>query len=1166
MSKKVLSLVLALVMVLGSFSFVSAASLNDVAGTVYEEAVGRLSLLGILEGYPDGSFKPEGEITRAEFAAVAVRAKGLANAAKAAEGLPTGFTDVPTWNWASGVVGTAAKAGIVNGVGHGLFAPQAPVKYEEAITMLVRALGYEASATAKGGYPYGYLIVANEIGLLDEVKGTQGVAATRGIVAQMTDNALEIPLMIQVGFGSETKWVVSGSKEHGTDASEQYLLDSLGFDSVTGRVTSVNSNRKAMTVTVEDEDEVARIGKSKVSIDVPAGFDIYEVEGLETKFWYKGEVVITKVLEEAKYDAIEYIAKDDEIKLITEDEEYEIGVEEKAKPSYAVTINGKDYDDKKAETKADYAKIVINNDDEIIWGQGYTLDGFVVIEEVDGFDVISVDDYNEINVEDYLIVKEGKEISVKDLEEGDVLYYNDDQEFAVVNNNSKTGEIERVYESAREVKFAGSTYDWADDAIYVTEDGKIDELDADILDELMDEEEEVTIFFNFKNEVAVVLTGEIAGTSDYYVLTKNANAYAGRGGKMLALDVRNAEGAKLTFDVDEDFVDASEDGDYLVQDKDGEFKVETLTLVTGNEVASLSKGQVLKITLDKDGEPKEIAKMYKFDVKNNEDIEVEDSKVVANETGKSYRLKSNAVVFYDGTKEAVKLGAAKDVFSEVKGNTAAFYQDKGDVVAIVGETDADTDTTTVSGLFEKAENAKKLKNGQWEIKIRVFGSNKTYVTKDDDLVDPFKDLDGLVIDLEIGEKSGEIELANGKAAVEATHNDGKVTSVGGRNITVEGKNYTLNPGYKVYDTDLKEIDLDDVKGKQVRLYMDGNSARYANYVVATEKAVDSDDDSAEGTVTYINFADKVAIIDGKALEIDSRTMLYNATGDLVGVGVTQLLGTDGTDGLLRKDDVVKDVEVKDGKIVSLVGTKLAQQDAAIRTVITTADGAGALTKAQLDAVAGLKHKGDVAANLTAYDAAIDALTAAEKAAVKTLAQLQAIINKTDVATDKAADEQAGTTLEATIGAMVAATTTNEDVADARAAYDALGAAGKAKVTSIAKLEAAEKALKDAKAALADEIADAKALYVAENASLTAIENDPVLVADIKAVAGYATELADLRTAIDALNSARAAANAFDVEGDTVTATSIDVETGKVTTAITNVNNAKAALKLITDQL
>ena len=100
MSKKVLSLVLALVMVLGTFGTAFAASFPDTVETVYDEAVDRLSLLEILEGYPDGTFKPENQITRAEFAAVAVRAKGLESAAAAAKGLATGFTDVTPAHWA----------------------------------------------------------------------------------------------------------------------------------------------------------------------------------------------------------------------------------------------------------------------------------------------------------------------------------------------------------------------------------------------------------------------------------------------------------------------------------------------------------------------------------------------------------------------------------------------------------------------------------------------------------------------------------------------------------------------------------------------------------------------------------------------------------------------------------------------------------------------------------------------------------------------------------------------------------------------------------------------------------------------------------------------------------------------------------------------------------
>src|SRR5690606_37055255 len=111
-SKKVLSLVLALVMVLGSFSFVSAANYDDVTGTEFEKAVDRLSLLEVLEGFPDGTFKPNDTITRAQFAAVAVRAKGLADAAAASKGLPTGFTDVYVGHWAEGYVTTAAKLGV----------------------------------------------------------------------------------------------------------------------------------------------------------------------------------------------------------------------------------------------------------------------------------------------------------------------------------------------------------------------------------------------------------------------------------------------------------------------------------------------------------------------------------------------------------------------------------------------------------------------------------------------------------------------------------------------------------------------------------------------------------------------------------------------------------------------------------------------------------------------------------------------------------------------------------------------------------------------------------------------------------------------------------------------------------------------------------------------
>jgi S-layer family protein len=303
--KKILSLVLVLTLVLGSFSFAFAAPASDVVGTEYETAVDRLTQLGVLNGYPDGTFKPANTITRAEFAAAVVRVKGLEPAAQAAVGA-TSFTDVPAGHWAAGYINIAAKMGFIKGMGDGTYAPSAPITYEQAITLVTRALGYEPAAEARGGYPYGYLIVANENGLLDAVKGTQGLPAPRGLVAQLLDNALEIPLMIQVGYGAQTKWVVSGTE----DTKEVLLLDDLGFDKIAKeRVVSFDADR--------NEVRFEKHGKAKVA----EGFDFEEVYGVRLNAWLDGnnKVVIYSKADAPKYDAVSGGAK---IKLVSENKSY----------------------------------------------------------------------------------------------------------------------------------------------------------------------------------------------------------------------------------------------------------------------------------------------------------------------------------------------------------------------------------------------------------------------------------------------------------------------------------------------------------------------------------------------------------------------------------------------------------------------------------------------------------------------------------------------------------------------------------------------------------------------------------------------------------------------------------------------------------------------------
>lgn len=226
--KKVLAVVLAFAMIIGTNVF--AASFPDLDMTAnYAEAVSVLADLGILEGYEDGTIQPEGDITRAEFAAIVCRIKGLENAANSAKGT-TQFTDVAADSWASGYINMASQQGIINGVGGGLFLPDENVKFEEAVKMVVAALGYTPRANTMGSYPTGYLAVASQIGVTNGVSGAAGEIANRGTVARLAYNALDVPLMEQVSYGTGSIQYAPG---------DSILLDSLDLIKVEATIDAI---------------------------------------------------------------------------------------------------------------------------------------------------------------------------------------------------------------------------------------------------------------------------------------------------------------------------------------------------------------------------------------------------------------------------------------------------------------------------------------------------------------------------------------------------------------------------------------------------------------------------------------------------------------------------------------------------------------------------------------------------------------------------------------------------------------------------------------------------------------------------------------------------------------------------------------------------------------
>ena len=182
--RKVLSIVLVLALVLGSTAFTFGAVPSDVSGTKYEDAVNVLMELDVISGYPDGSYKPAGIVTRGEMAKIIICALGLEDYAAGA----SSFKDM-AGHWSDKYVAYAASLGIINGYPDGTFKPDNTVSYDEAAKMLVAALGYTEDALI-GTWPGNWVTKAK---VLDIIKGVQSgpAGANRGDIALMTFETLD---------------------------------------------------------------------------------------------------------------------------------------------------------------------------------------------------------------------------------------------------------------------------------------------------------------------------------------------------------------------------------------------------------------------------------------------------------------------------------------------------------------------------------------------------------------------------------------------------------------------------------------------------------------------------------------------------------------------------------------------------------------------------------------------------------------------------------------------------------------------------------------------------------------------------------------------------------------------------------------------------------------
>ena len=139
--KRILPVLICLTILISLSGITSVSALSDVPDNL-EEPIRVLQMLGVVSGYPDGTFRPNRALTRAEFCKMAVELLGEEKICRSMR-ISQLFMDVKSSHWAVGYVNLASRSlKLLVGYPDGTFRPDEPITYAQAVTILVRALGY----------------------------------------------------------------------------------------------------------------------------------------------------------------------------------------------------------------------------------------------------------------------------------------------------------------------------------------------------------------------------------------------------------------------------------------------------------------------------------------------------------------------------------------------------------------------------------------------------------------------------------------------------------------------------------------------------------------------------------------------------------------------------------------------------------------------------------------------------------------------------------------------------------------------------------------------------------------------------------------------------------------------------------------------------------------
>ena len=515
--KKILALVMALVMSLSLVTIANASDFTDSDEITYEEAADVMNAIGIIEGFEDGSFDPDGTLTREQAATLVTRMLLGDNADRLGIESST-FNDVAVDRWSAPYIEYCVSLGLIDGAGDGNFYPAGQLTGYAFAKILLTAIGYSSEKEGLTGTSWSVntAALAMDVGLDEGLEnGISSAVLSREEAAQMALNAIKTPL---VAYDNDATVTVNGAEVAIGGGDAYYITTTLAREQRISDERLSNSN----DYTVEFGERYfpnLRLNREADEFERPSHTWVYEGEEIGSYIDYDLRVA----------DYTEAITGRDLYDLLGKStiQDYEItyyvdgAANDNIKASNMIRSNTVSY----AETgNGVLTEVFIDH-------AANDGDGEIVITSINTFLAKAVADYNErretLSLEIYnddlyegdieTTISSVDFPNIVDYVEGDFMLVNvaavgkDDYEVARVNEVESIVDVEVTrFSKGKYVTVDGEQYDYSARAEY--EDGTLDEYNQNNLDEY-------TYSFYFDQYGYVIGAAKYSGQANYLFMT-----------------------------------------------------------------------------------------------------------------------------------------------------------------------------------------------------------------------------------------------------------------------------------------------------------------------------------------------------------------------------------------------------------------------------------------------------------------------------------------------------------------------------------------------------------------------------------------------------------------------------------------------------------------------